>query len=91
MAEENLENLIIPGEESNSLGIFDPARVDIFRQAAAETGLEVLVRPTEETRWVSADRPKESAVELVNESGKSLSPFWRKVEELEAKAAQKAG
>lgn len=78
-------------EGRKSLGFYDPAKVDIFNQAATETGLEVLVQPTEKTRWISKDRPNEPAVELVNSSGKDLSPFWGKVRELEEAAANKAG
>ena len=83
--------IIIPRKKDNSLGIYDPAKADIFQQAATETGLNVLVQPTERTRWVSSDKPKESAVELVNSSGEDLSLFWKKVKELETATAKKVG
>lgn len=93
MRDINLETATIPTiprKEGGSVGIYDPAKTDIFNQAAAETGLGVLVQPTEKTRWVSSDKPHEPAVELISYE-RNLSPFWKRVSELEAEAAKKVG
>ena len=64
-------------------------KVEIFRQAANDTGLRVSVTSTERP-YIVSENQEVPAVKLTSEE-RDLEPFWKRVAELEADATQKAG
>lgn len=90
--EAELEVFSVPVKEKGLRGLYDADKADIYRQAAAETGLKVLVEETTETRLVDSDKHKrgDPMIQLISPET-DLSLFWKRVADLEAEAAKKAG